>query len=278
MKMPNEGDLAKTKEYAILIDGELIPVDERVYKAYYQPIWRQFKEAKRRGQCSCQDWRICKGDCAVCPYRTEGKAVSLDLLSEEYDHIPGAKQADLGSDVSASIINRFTIDELKRLIGELDPVYLEYCEALIKGIPEREIAKSMGVSQTTFNYRKLRLLDYLRSRLDSTEDRKQNHIAPPNTHRVKAGVSAMMSVEVLDELARADITEQSRDALVDISKITVRGDSPQQRLASYMEQVKNPYCFKVGNIPVKISFSDDGPTLEDTLTRFFKSIKKQRQV
>ena len=166
----------------------------------------------------------------------------------------------------------------QRLVGELDPVYLEYCEALIKGIPEREIAKSMGVSQTTFNYRKLRLLDYLRSRLDNTEDRKQNHIAPPNTHRVKAEVSAMMSVEVLDELAGADITEQSRDTLVDISKITIRGDSPQQRLASYMEQVKNPYCFKVGNIPVKISFSDDGPTLEDTLTRFFKSIKKQRQV
>ena len=278
MKMPNEGDLAKTKEYAILIDGELIPVDERVYKAYYQPIWRQFKEAKRRGQCSCQDWRICKGDCAICSYRTVGKEISLDVLSEEYGHIPVSTEVESDTDVAASVIHQFTIAEIRKLVGELGPEYWEYCEAVMQGVPEREIAKSMGVSQTTFHYRKQRLLDYLRSKLDDTPDIKRNHIVPPNTHRVRAGVSAMMKPEMLDELAKADITTLSQETLVDISTISIQGGTPQQRLASYMEQVKNPYCFRVGKIPVKISFTDNGPTLEDTLSRFFVRLKERSEV
>lgn len=88
----------------------------------------------------------------------------------------------------------------------------------------------------------------------------------------------MMNVEALDALARADITEQSGEVPADISLISVQGDTPQERFASYVGQVKNPYRFKVGKIPVKISFSANGPTLEDTLTRFFIGIKKQPPV
>ena len=47
-------------------DYQFTEVSEEVYRAYYQPIWRTWKRAKRNGTCSGEDWRRCLGDCVGC--------------------------------------------------------------------------------------------------------------------------------------------------------------------------------------------------------------------
>ena len=42
----------------------------------------------------------------------------------------------------------------------------------------------------------------------------------------------------------------------------------QKDLASYATATKNPYCFCIGGIGVKIEFAENGPSLQDTLTDF----------
>ena len=65
---------------------------------------------------------------------------------------------------------------------------------------------------------------------------------------------------------REDIfTEES---LVDIRDIKIDTDlSTEERIKSFVEQVKNPYYFRVGNVKVRVSYADNDNTLNDSFTR-----------
>lgn len=56
--------------------------------------------------------------------------------------------------------------------------------------------------------------------------------------------------------------------LVDIRDITVdKSLSKEERIAEYVRQIKDPYCFKCGKFIVRARFADNGVTLEDCLQR-----------
>lgn len=52
--------------------------------------------------------------------------------------------------------------------------------------------------------------------------------------------------------------------LVDIRDVNIDTSLPvEERIRSYIEQVKDPYCFRVGDVKVRVSFSDTNRTLTD---------------
>ena len=52
--------------------------------------------------------------------------------------------------------------------------------------------------------------------------------------------------------------------LVDIRDIIIDKSMPiEERMKSYVEQIKNPYKFKVGDVIVKVSFSNSQNTISD---------------
>lgn len=54
------------------------------------------------------------------------------------------------------------------------------------------------------------------------------------------------------------------DSLVDIREVQIQKDLPrEERIKSFVEQIKNPYCFKVGPVVVNVSYSNSGATLND---------------
>ena len=58
----------------------------------------------------------------------------------------------------------------------------------------------------------------------------------------------------------------SADELVDINDVKVSKDlSKQERIAEFIKQIKNPYCFKCGNFFVKARYTDNGLSMEDCL-------------
>lgn len=72
----------------------------------------------------------------------------------------------------------------------------------------------------------------------------------------------------LERLKNSDIEQSSSDRLVDLRSVTInKATTVPERLASYMEQIKNPYLFKVNDITVKLEFSP-GKTLEESLMSF----------
>ena len=64
------------------------------------------------------------------------------------------------------------------------------------------------------------------------------------------------------------------DELVDIETVHIDPDlPPAERLLNYLEQIKNPYCFRCGDTAVRISFAADGDNLQNILKRHFASVK-----
>ena len=68
----------------------------------------------------------------------------------------------------------------------------------------------------------------------------------------------------LEEMKAVDVRTVDPETLVDIRTIHIDENLPkEERIRQYLEQVKNPYCFRVGDVVVKCSYSNDGVTLKD---------------
>ena len=72
-------------------------------------------------------------------------------------------------------------------------------------------------------------------------------------------------VEQLQEMAQVDIRTVDPKELVDIESVKIRTDLPdEERVADYIRQIKNPYCYLYKGMVIKISFSGKR-RLEDCL-------------
>lgn len=70
-----------------------------------------------------------------------------------------------------------------------------------------------------------------------------------------------------------EMTEHDLNGLVDIRNVKVDHSLPaEERVKSYVEQVKDPYCFRVGDVKVRVSFAADGGTLNDSFTDMIASL------
>ena len=76
----------------------------------------------------------------------------------------------------------------------------------------------------------------------------------------------------VEEMKAVDIRTVSRDDLVDIRDVVIDQDAPkEERIKSFLRQIKNPYCFKVGNVVVKTIFADTDVTLDDRREHYFRN-------
>lgn len=62
------------------------------------------------------------------------------------------------------------------------------------------------------------------------------------------------------------VQQPDGEPLVDIREITIDPSLPkEERIASFVEQIRNPYRFRCGDFIVNASFPENGPTIEDCL-------------
>ena len=55
-------------------------------------------------------------------------------------------------------------------------------------------------------------------------------------------------------------------SLVDIRDVKIDTSLPvPERIKSYLEQVKNPYYFRVGDVAVHVCYAENGPTLQEVM-------------
>lgn len=78
----------------------------------------------------------------------------------------------------------------------------------------------------------------------------------------------------ISELANIDIATVNKEDLVDVSGLAFDTAVPQeQRADKVIAAVKNPYCFRVGEMGVKLEFSENAPPLQDVFAGFLKRKK-----
>ncbi len=77
----------------------------------------------------------------------------------------------------------------------------------------------------------------------------------------------------IEEMKKIDIRTVDPETLVDVTKIEINDTlSKDERKKEYLRQVKNPYCFRVGEVVVKCSYSNDGVTIRDRFRQLLRTI------
>lgn len=71
------------------------------------------------------------------------------------------------------------------------------------------------------------------------------------------------------EMTRRELLE----SLVDIRDVKIdRSMSVEERMKSYVEQIKNPYMFKVGSTVVRVSYANTQATINDNFVNLLASM------
>ena len=76
-----------------------------------------------------------------------------------------------------------------------------------------------------------------------------------------------MTAIKLNEYRDIDIRTVDADSLVDIEQIINKPLS--ERVAEVVRQIRNPYCFKSGNVVVKVAFNDTHISMEKRMESYF---------
>ncbi len=75
----------------------------------------------------------------------------------------------------------------------------------------------------------------------------------------------MPTLEELKAMSQVDITSVERSTLVDIESIQINQELPyEERMADYIRQIKNPYCYLYKGMIIKVSFTGER-NIEDCL-------------
>lgn len=76
----------------------------------------------------------------------------------------------------------------------------------------------------------------------------------------------------VEEMKNVDVRTVNRDDLVDIRDVHIDRSLPKEdRIRSFVKQIRNPYCFKCGNVVVKTRFADTDVTLEERMEHYLRT-------
>ena len=76
----------------------------------------------------------------------------------------------------------------------------------------------------------------------------------------------------LDEMRKVDIRTVDPATLHDRRDVRIDSRQPREkRIASYLKQIGNPYCYRHGKYVVRVSFADTDISLEDRLEAYIRT-------
>ena len=81
---------------------------------------------------------------------------------------------------------------------------------------------------------------------------------------------------MIEKMQSVNLDAVDKETLVDASGFVFDNSLPlEKRAARMLEQLKNPYCFRYGDMAIKLEFAEDGPSLQELLTGFFPAAEKR---
>lgn len=77
----------------------------------------------------------------------------------------------------------------------------------------------------------------------------------------------------LYKLQDVDLSDVKVEDLVDIRTVNINSQLSQpNRLLDFLNQIKNPYCYRHGDFVVQIGFSNTEVTLTERLNEYLKNV------
>ena len=161
-----------TEAYIVYVGKTAVTVTKDVFDLIRRDKENQRYRARRDGKCGTANYRLCHGDCGHCSWVREG----FNMLS--YDKAFGASDCngyddemstiDNIPDTNAALIEDIVADRdrLDRLMSRLDTIVPDGGQIvwmLMEEYTDRQMTKELKLSsQSTLNYRKRKVQQYLR--------------------------------------------------------------------------------------------------------------------
>ena len=72
-----------------------------------------------------------------------------------------------------------------------------------------------------------------------------------------------------------DIRSVDKSNLVDLETIQIDSSKPvQERIQSFLQQIQNPYCFRIGEVAVKVNYRSDGPSFQQNFEDVLRNMQE----
>ncbi|MFR5631422.1 MAG: DUF6870 family protein [Monoglobales bacterium] len=82
-----------------------------------------------------------------------------------------------------------------------------------------------------------------------------------------------ISSDEWQRMKNVDIRTVDKNQLVDLNSVVIDENKPiAERIESFVQQIQNPYCFRVGDIAVKVVYKEKGPTFQQNLEDMLMSL------
>ena len=79
----------------------------------------------------------------------------------------------------------------------------------------------------------------------------------------------MLTLETIDNMMSVDMNTVDVQKLADISTLEFDNSLPKEKRMDYvLEKLKNPFCFRCGEMGIKLEFDDNAPPIQEVLTNF----------
>lgn len=79
--------------------------------------------------------------------------------------------------------------------------------------------------------------------------------------------------ERMQTMKEVDIRTVERCQLVDLNSVDIdEAATIAERMEDFIKQIKNPYCFRVGDIAVKVVYKEEGPTFQQNFEEMLLSM------
>ena len=83
----------------------------------------------------------------------------------------------------------------------------------------------------------------------------------------------LSAIELWEKAKETDVKDLDKSELVDIRDVKIDNKKPYLiRIISYINQVRNPYCYRVGDVVVRVSYAGKEKTFTDSFTEMISSM------
>lgn len=79
--------------------------------------------------------------------------------------------------------------------------------------------------------------------------------------------------ERLEQLRAVDVRSIDKNDLIDLNKVTIDETKPvPERVAEFMRQIRNPYCFRIGDVVIKVVYKENGPSFQQNMIDMLQTV------
>ena len=75
------------------------------------------------------------------------------------------------------------------------------------------------------------------------------------------------------QLRAVDVRSIDNNVLIDLNQVTIDETKPvPERVAEFMRQIQNPYCFRIGDVAIKVVYKENGPSFQQNMIDMLQTV------